>query len=198
MVAEAQDFSADDERIVGEMIDRLRDLQGIAEGVPPLRRVSAGAGLTGGGALSSDVTLALDSDLLAAVRALVSRGGAGALVTDKELGEALAGYVPAGEVASSFVTHDFSVVGSLSERVVSAPLVFMKPGVLRSVVVSCRVPGSQQVTATFNGEQFVLMAGQQYTVLKSSRRVSASKGYSLTIDGTDAVDILVSLRVEER
>lgn len=197
-MAEAQNFSADDERIVGEMIDRLRDLQGIAEGVPPLRRVSAGAGLTGGGTLANDVTLALDGEMLAAVRALVSRGGAASLVTDKELGEALAGYVAAGDVVPHIVSHDFSVVGSPSERIVSAPLVFTKPGVLRNVVISCREPGARQVTVTFNGEQFVLMAGQQYVVLNSSRQVQTSRAYPLTVNATDAADILVSLRIEER
>lgn len=51
--------------IVNEMITKLRELQGSGEYVPLTRNVAAGAGLTGGGSLLNNVTIALNTDSLA-------------------------------------------------------------------------------------------------------------------------------------
>ena len=54
--------------IVQEMIDQLRLLQGSGEYVPLGRTVTAGTGLTGGGPLTADVTLALGQPERAAIQ----------------------------------------------------------------------------------------------------------------------------------
>lgn len=51
-------------QIVNEMITRLRELQGSGEYVPLARTVAAGAGLTGGGSLEANVSLALTAENL--------------------------------------------------------------------------------------------------------------------------------------
>lgn len=57
----------DKTEIVNAMIARLRELQGTGEYVPLARKVTAGAGLEGGGALGGDVSLALTKPVLDAV-----------------------------------------------------------------------------------------------------------------------------------
>lgn len=59
-------------QIVQDMIVRLRELQGTGEYVPLTQQVIAGAGLAGGGPLSSNVTLSLNAASTAAIDRLVS------------------------------------------------------------------------------------------------------------------------------
>lgn len=59
-------------QIVQDMIVRLRELQGTGEYVPLTQQVIAGAGLAGGGPLSSNVTLSLNAANTAALDRLIA------------------------------------------------------------------------------------------------------------------------------
>ena len=65
---------AEPTQIVNEMIARLRALQGSGEYVPLARRVNAGAGLSGGGELSENVTVSLSAETRAEIQDRVTRG----------------------------------------------------------------------------------------------------------------------------
>lgn len=64
---------AEPTQIVNEMIARLRALQGSGEYVPLARRVNAGAGLSGGGELSENVTVSLSAETRAEIQDRVTR-----------------------------------------------------------------------------------------------------------------------------
>lgn len=189
------------ERIVDEMITRLRELQGSGEYPPLNRKVEAGAGLQGGGTLEADMVLALGEDEQALLQALEARGDLAGLATTEEVAEALQGYVLAEDVAAQVTYRDFTVTDPPLADVVSPPLRMDVASVVERVTVTVGAPSDEAV-------RVVLVAGArrvEVEVPAATESVSATPGLAVGEGGllqvevaaTTAARVVVSLRVRE-
>ncbi|WP_297451648.1 hypothetical protein [uncultured Corynebacterium sp.] len=184
--------------IVLEMIQRLRDLQGIDENIPMTRRIIAGHGLTGGGTLERDVTIDLSQEIRQTISDLQAIGAISSLVTAQELTAILDAYAKTADRKPVAISHDFTVMEAPSDTI-SAPLVMVDvDSVITRVNITAVSTGSLPVKATIDGTPFTLSAGSASKSFRTSLAKAAGSTIALRVAATDAAGILVSLRLEEK
>lgn len=180
-------------KIVQEMIDRLRELQGSGEFIPVGRKVRAGTGLTGGGALTEDVTLSLSKE---SADALTKARGLSDVATKDDVARArtaMEAMIPA-----RVVYRDFSVMDAPLSAVTAPPIRADEACTITRISVVAGAPGARPVVVTVAGKQVTLAAKTEATSTVVS--IARSKGQSIpvSVGATDAAQIVVSVRCQER
>lgn len=183
--------------IVGEMIDRLRILQGSGEYVPLGRRVTAGTGLAGAGTLVSDITISLSPEVLSAIEKITALGDTAELATDAEVSAAIAPLVEKAEVAPRIVYRDFAVMEPPASEVTAPPLRIDAECQAVRVSLSIGTPGTRAVTASVNGQAITVAAGGSQGTRTLALAFHAGDTLRVQVMSTDAAGIVVSVRLEE-
>lgn len=180
------------ERIVLEMVERLRELQGSGEYVPVGRKVIAGEGLHGGGGLTEDVTITVDEALLATINAAKELVGKD-LPDRGEVSEMISSSLP--KAAPRVYYRDFTVMDAPAQAVTAPAIHLGEEARLVSAEVTVSQPGARPVEVTVMGSKVTVPAKTGYgkitmnTVVKGPLQVS--------VEATDAAGIVVSVRIEE-
>ncbi|WP_040085182.1 hypothetical protein [Corynebacterium humireducens] len=178
------------------MIARLRELQGSGEYPPLGRRITAGAGLEGGGTLETDVTLRLPAETVTLLEELTGLD-LSTLVNDEDLTRALQGRLTASDLAPRVYYRDFTVTDAPLSTV-TAPLIRADAAAtITRITVVVGTPGSQPVVVRAAGHRVTVTAGAEATT--SVVEIARADGQSIpvTVEATDAAGIVVSLRMEE-
>lgn len=188
------DTNAESQKIVAEMIARLRELQGSGEYPPLGRKVAAGPGLEGGGTLESDITLELgkqERDTLAAIGGL-KQGD----VLTRDMVDGLHADMLA-SVAPTVFYRDFTVMEPPMAAVDAPPVRVDNAATITRITVVAGLPGKQPVNVTVAGQAVTLNAGVESTSRDVSIARSAGQTLPVKIQPTDASRIVVSVRLEE-
>ena len=195
-------INPESEAIVDALLQRLRALQATGESEVVNRRITAGAGLTGGGTLTDDLQISLSQPVLD------SLARADRSVSDTALQEALAGYASEQAVADLMADYvrrsdgyriavlPFTHPGYLTGTVDAPPLIMAASGVIESVAIGLSEPGAD-LTVTVAGRASQLRAGQTSLVVEHGGPVTAGGALRLSLQSTGARGITVAVRVRE-
>lgn len=144
IIQQIKDDDTANSETVEALVTRLRELQALGQAEFLSRRINTGNGLTGGGDLSEDRTIALSEGVL------VSMGRADSAVQEDRLQAVLADYPTVGEVSTTYAAKTavgaswvpFSHPGTINGETTSPPLAL--PGPVRLLGVSVVAEQVQQ------------------------------------------------------
>lgn len=194
-----QDDDTANSETVEAMVQRLRELQALGEAEFLARKINTDNGITGGGDLSADRTLALSDGVL------TSLGKADSAVQPEALTSALEPYLSESDAAAEYVTKaeagvsfvPFSRPGTINGETTSPPLAL--PGAVRLLGVSVAANTvDSRLTVTVSG-------GASATISLEPGATTADLGnLSSTINGplrvklasSSATGVTVTLRVQ--
>lgn len=187
---------SDPRDLVDEMIGRLRQLQGSGEYPPLTRKVEAGEGLAGGGTLEEDLTLSLDPDLKQTLEELGDRDPT-TLITQDDLTEAIKDFVTQENLPARVIYRDFTVTDAPISQVTAPPIRADEDCTITRVTVVAASPGSQPVTVAVAGQTVTVPEGVESITEIITIARTAGQSIPVTVNATDASDIVISLRIEE-
>lgn len=183
------------------MVKRLRELNALGMGEFLTRQIIAGNGLTGGGDLSEDRTLALSDGVLD------SLSKADAAINPTALADALEPYLKTAVGDTKYASKadakqawavPFTHPGTVNAEISSPALRLPTNAVLTDITVTVGGPSAELTVKIDGGEQatVVLLAGELERV-SSGLSVPVSQAVKITLNSTSAVSPVVLLRFRE-